>query len=330
MPAVVVHGAGDLRVEEVVDQAPGPGEVLVRVLYGGICGSDLHYLESGAAGKSTLREPLILGHEVSGEIAEIGAGVDGLAEGQRVVVSPRMPCQSYLGSAARFPHVQGGFRDRLVVAPEQVVPLPDEVPLPLATLAEPLAVVLHAISRLGDVSGSDILVVGLGPIGLLAVIGLSSKGARVTARDLAPAAVRMAQSIGAVRVELAAAADEELPGVDAAIECSGSAGGLAEALRRTGRGGRVVEVGMPSGSSSPVDVAHLVAAEIELVGSFRFEDEITAAVDLLMTDDRFRQLISAVFPITRAATAFALAADRDHAGKVLLGLNIDHDEDKEK
>jgi L-idonate 5-dehydrogenase len=320
VPAVVVHGVRDLRIDDVPDRSPGPGEVKIRVRYGGICGSDLHYLEAGEAGGSKLREPLILGHELAGEITELGAGVDSVRLGQRAVVAPETPSGGYLGSAAHLPHVQGGFRQRLVVAAEQVVPVADGLPLSRAVLAEPLAVALHALSRLGEVRDATVLVVGLGPIGLLTVAALRQRGAgQVIARDIAPAPLELARSVGADRTELSGASDEQTQ-VGAAIECSGSAPGLADALRRTRRGGRIVAVGLPGERSSALDLTRLVTAEIELAGSFRFAREILDAVDLLASNEHLSEIVTATFPIRLAADAFAQSADRAQAGKILLEI----------
>jgi L-idonate 5-dehydrogenase len=127
MRALTIHGAGDLRLDERPRVDPGPGEVEVRIAFGGICGSDLHYLHQGGVGNFRLREPMALGHEVAGVVARTGAGVTSVREGDRVGVHPARPCGTcdlclagrsnlclemrFLGSAMRFPHVQGGFSE---------------------------------------------------------------------------------------------------------------------------------------------------------------------------------------------------------------------------
>ncbi|MEQ9056039.1 MAG: alcohol dehydrogenase catalytic domain-containing protein, partial [Roseovarius confluentis] len=90
--AIVIHEAKDLRIEDRATQAPGPGQVQLRLATGGICGSDLHYYNHGGFGTVRLKEPMILGHEVSGVITALGHGVDGLSEGQLVAISPSRPC----------------------------------------------------------------------------------------------------------------------------------------------------------------------------------------------------------------------------------------------
>jgi len=163
--ALVAHGAGDVSVEPRPAAALEPGQVRLAVAYGGICGSDLSYYRYGAVGDFRVREPLVLGHEVSGVVAELGpdAGERALPVGARVTVHPatvdgtcpmclsghpnRCVRARYLGSAASMPHTQGGFRESLVVRADQLVALPAALGLRRATLAEPLGVALHGLRR---------------------------------------------------------------------------------------------------------------------------------------------------------------------------------------
>ncbi|MCO7197363.1 alcohol dehydrogenase catalytic domain-containing protein, partial [Pseudonocardia sp. McavD-2-B] len=162
MRSVVVHGPGDLRVDERPDPAPAAGEVLVAMEWGGICGSDISYWRHGASGTATLRHPLVLGHEVAGRVAALGPGVEGPEPGTPVTVHPatlvgdrELPCRiagrtnlhprvRYFGSAAFDPHTDGGFSQLRCVPADQVRTLPDGVGTAHGALAEPLAVALHA------------------------------------------------------------------------------------------------------------------------------------------------------------------------------------------
>ena len=143
MDALVIHAAGDLRVESQPAAEPDAGQLLVRVRYGGICGSDLHYFQHGGFGTIRVRQPMILGHEIAGAIESIGTGAEGFAIGERVAVSPSRPCSlcrfcqlglqnhcldmRYYGSAMRMPHVQGAFRQRIAIDPTQAHRLADNV-----------------------------------------------------------------------------------------------------------------------------------------------------------------------------------------------------------
>lgn len=331
MLGCVIHGQGDLRVEELASPSPGPGQVLVAVRYGGVCGSDLHYWRHGGVGDFRLKEPMVLGHEV------VGTVVAGALAGTAVAVHPATPCgvcpecrdgrrnvcrdTRYLGSAARMPHVQGGFAAEIVVPDEQVRPLPEGLELRRAALAEPLAVALHAVRRAGPVAGRHVLVTGAGPIGCLVVAAAKAAGAaQVTVTDLLPTALGHARTVGANTV--VRADDPADPGwpaeVDVAVEASGVAAGLDTCLRLVRRGGVVVQLGMLPPGQSPFAGNLVVSREIELRGAFRFDTEFDDALALLATEDAFDGLVSAVVPLREAESAFALAADRGRSCKVLL------------
>ncbi|EPJ34963.1 putative L-idonate 5-dehydrogenase [Streptomyces afghaniensis 772] len=333
----MIHGQGDLRVAELPVPEPGPGQALVAVRYGGVCGSDLHYWRHGGVGDFRLREPMVLGHEVVGTVVGYGAGASGPAPGTAVAVHPATPCgvcpecaegrrnicrdTRYLGSAARFPHVQGGFAARVVVPCEQVRALPDGLELRRAALAEPLSVALHAVRRAGEVAGRHVLVTGAGPIGCLVVAAAKAAGAaEVTVTDLLPEALEYARVAGAGA--LVRADDPDDPGwpsdVDVAIEASGVAAGLDTCLRRVRRGGVVVQLGMLPAGHSAFAGNLVVSREIELRGAFRFDGEFDQALELLAGEAAFDGLISAVVPVGEAESAFALAADRSRSCKVLL------------
>ncbi|GGY75955.1 L-idonate 5-dehydrogenase [Streptomyces olivaceoviridis] len=333
----VIHGAGELRVEELPPPRAGSGEALVAVRYGGVCGSDLHYWRHGGVGDFRLREPMVLGHEVVGTVVSYGPGATGPAPGTAVAVHPATPCgvcpecaegranvcrdTRYLGSAARFPHVQGGFAGQVAVPARQLRALPDGLGLRRAALAEPLSVALHAVRRAGEVAGRHVLVTGAGPIGCLVVAAAKAAGAaRVTVTDLVPEALGYAAVAGADT--LVRADDPDDPGwpaeVDVAVEASGVAAGLDTCLRRVRRGGVVVQLGMLPAGRTPFAGNLVVSREIDLRGAFRFDAEFDDALELLAARGEFDGLISSVVPVTAAGSAFALAADRERSCKVLL------------
>jgi len=335
----VIHGQGDLRVEELAVPLPGPGRALVAVRYGGVCGSDLHYWRHGGVGDFRLREPMLLGHEVVGTVVAYGDGtsVPVPVPGTPVAVHPATPCgvcpecvdgrrnvcrdTRYLGSAARFPHVQGGFAAQVVVPADQLRALPTGLDLRRAALAEPLSVALHAVRRAGEVAGKHVLVTGAGPIGCLVVAAAKAAGAaRVTVTDLLPAALGYARVAGADTVVRADDPDDAgWPSeVDVAVEASGVAAGLDTCLRLVRRGGVVVQLGMLPPGQSPFAGNLVVSREIELRGAFRFDGEFDEALELLAGEALFDGLVSAVVPVRQAESAFALAADRSRACKVLL------------
>ncbi|MGC7100946.1 L-idonate 5-dehydrogenase [Amycolatopsis lurida] len=329
MRACVVHGAGDLRVEEREAALPGPGEVAVAVALGGICGSDLHYYHRGSVGDFHVREPMVLGHEVVGTVE---SDVDGLAAGTPVAVHPATPCDTcrecssgrrnvcahtrYLGSAAHLPHVQGGFAQHLIVPAAQIRVLPADLDLRRAVLAEPLSVALNAVHRAGDVTGKRVLVTGAGPIGCLVVAALRHAGAaEVVSSDLLEEPLAIATAVGATST-LAA---DDAP-FDVAVEASGSAGGLADCIQHVHRGGTVVLLGLlPPGDTGFAGNA-VVTREIALVGAFRFDHEFDEAISLLAGGLPVDPIVTHTFPLSEAVKAFDLAGDRRVASKVLLDL----------
>jgi L-idonate 5-dehydrogenase len=339
MRACVVHGAGDLRVQDWNAREPGRGEIAIAVSLGGICGSDLHYWRHGSVGDFQLRQPMVLGHEIVGHVAALGAGVDGPAIDVAVAVHPATPCgvcrectqgrrnvcaqTRYLGSAARMPHVQGGFAQSLVVPADQVRVLPPRLDLRRAVLAEPLAVALHAVRRAQDVSGKRVLVTGAGPIGCLVVAVLSYAGAAdVVVSDLLDQPLALAASVGATCTVRADRPDDPAwpAHVDVAIEASGSVAGLGTCVRRVRRGGTVVLLGL----LPPGEVGFLgnvvVTREITLNGAFRFDHEFDEALSLLAGGLDVDPVVTHTFPLAQAVAAFDLAGNRALASKVLLDL----------
>lgn len=333
--ACVVHGAGDLRVEERQPVPPGGGEVAVAVALGGICGSDLHYYHRGSVGDFHVREPMVLGHEVVGHVVATGPGVDDLAVGAPVAIHPATPCGAcpecardhrnvcarsrYLGSAARTPHVQGGFAQHIVVPADQVRALPAGLGLRRAVLAEPLSVALHAVRRAGDVAGRRALVTGAGPIGCLTVAALRNAGAaEVVVTDLLDAPLAIAAQVGATST---VQADRGVPGqVDLAIEASGSAAGLSTCVQAVRRGGTVVLLGLlPPGETGFLGNI-VVTRELQLVGAFRFDHEFDEALSLLAGGLPVDPVLTHTFPLSEATAAFDIAGDRTVASKVLLDL----------
>ncbi|WP_285364479.1 zinc-binding dehydrogenase [Microbacterium sp. LMC-P-041] len=334
--AIVIHAAGDLRVEEIAEPLPASDEAVIDIVYGGICGSDLHYWTHGAAGESILRAPMVLGHEVVGVVSRAAADGSGPWEGTRVAVHPATPATEYvrhpahrpniagggyLGSAARFPHRDGAFAQRVAMPTGMLRALPETVDLQEAALIEPASVAWHAVNRIGDVTDLSALVVGCGPIGLLAIAVLRARGVRhITAIDLHDRPLKVAKELGAdVLLKQPDEADVSAIDADVVVESSGSHRGLDTAIRAATRGGAVAMVGLLPSGPQPVQVALAIAKELDLLGSFRFNDEIDEVIEALAQKRlRIAPVISHVEPWRSAEAAFAIAADPTQSSKVLL------------
>ncbi|MGK6306215.1 L-idonate 5-dehydrogenase [Variovorax sp. DT-64] len=344
MEALVIHAPGDLRVENVPTPELGPGQLRVRVRCGGICGSDLHYYQHGGFGTVRIKEPMVLGHEVAGVIEAVAAGAGGFAPGERVAISPSRPCglcrycqqglqnhcldMRYYGSAMRTPHVQGAFRQQIVVEHWQAHRLADSVSDGEGSMAEPLSVALHAVRRAGPLLGKRVLVTGCGPIGALAIIAARRAGAtHIVATDVGSHTLGKALKVGADEVVNVA---EEPDGLvrftadkgsfDVLFEASGNQRALVGAFDALRPRGIIVQLGLGGEMTLPINT--IVAKEFELRGAFRFHEEFAVAVELLnkgLVD--VKPLISATLSYRDSARAFALAADRSQAMKVLLNFD---------
>ncbi|TFB95765.1 MULTISPECIES: L-idonate 5-dehydrogenase [Cryobacterium] len=337
---VVAHAKGDLRVEVIGEPRPEADEAVVEVAFGGICGSDLHYWLDGAAGESILREPLLLGHEIVGTVVTSAADGSGPVAGTRVAVHPltpgpgdgsRYPIErpnlapggTYLGSAARFPHRSGAFARRVALPSRMLRKLPKGLSLRDAALVEPAAVAWHAVGRAGEVRGRRALVVGCGPIGSLVIAVLRHHGAaEIIAVDTVEPPLSRARLLGATQTLLATDADA-IARVDAdiVIESSGNYRGLESAVRGATRGGRIVMVGLLPSGEQPALISLAIVRELELVGSFRFNDEIDEVVAALADGSLdVGGIVTQVFPVGEAAAAFEIARDPAASGKVLLSF----------
>lgn len=343
MKAIVIHAARDLRIEDHMPESLGPGQVQIALAVGGICGSDLHYFNHGGFGAIRLREPMILGHEVSGHITALGVGVTNLAVGQLVAVSPSRPCghceycrraqynhclnMRFYGSAMPFPHIQGAFRQVLVADAAQCAPA-DGLTAGEAAMAEPLAVCLHAAGRAGPLMGKSVLVTGCGPIGILCILAARRAGADlVVATDLGDYTLGMARRAGAdVTLNLAESRDALAPytaqkgAFDVLFECSGAAAALAGAIPAMRPRGTIVQLGLGGDMTLPVQA--MTAKELALTGSFRFHDEFFTGVSLMQKGlIDVKPFITQTFPLAQAQAAFETAGDRSRAVKAQIAFN---------
>ena len=343
MRALVIHSAKDLRIEARETKEPGPDEVAVRMARGGICGSDLHYFNHGGFGAIRLREPMILGHEVSGHITALGEGVTGLREGALVAISPSRPCgacdycwrgaqnhclnMSFYGSAMPFPHIQGAFSETLIAQASQCA-VAEGLSPGLAAMAEPLAVCLHGTKRAGALLGKRVLITGCGPIGALSILTARRAGAaEITVADISAQPLTFAQRLGADRaIDLSTEPDAldaytaDKGHFDVLFEASGAEPALVGALAALRPGAVIVQLGLGGDMSLPMNT--IVAKELELRGSFRFHEEFGWAVQMMqqgLIDPS--PLITQTFGIEDAVAAFTLASDRSQAMKVQLDFN---------
>jgi (R,R)-butanediol dehydrogenase/meso-butanediol dehydrogenase/diacetyl reductase len=304
--AVRLHGIGKLQFEQVemAGDLP-PDEVRIRVLAAGVCGSDLHNYRTG---QWMGRVPIIPGHEIAGEILELGADVSGLCVGELVVADSRANCGQCASCLAGRPNVcermgylgevrDGGFAELLCLPASRVLRVPPGVDAEVAALAEPLGVALRVIRRLDPPRSTPILIIGAGPIGGLAAMLLQHLGfGPLLILDRNPQRTRLLASVAAVQVVDADAAELQRRLAPArlrfAIEATGSQAMLSWAVSVLAGGGRLAMVGLFNGEQR-VDVNAVVERELDLRGCSVFCDEQREALALLPSlAPKLRRVIS--------------------------------------
>ncbi|WP_136620048.1 MULTISPECIES: zinc-dependent alcohol dehydrogenase [Mesorhizobium] len=293
MKAARLYGPGDLRVEDIAPPgAPDAGWVKLRVDAAGICGSDLHNFRTG---QWISRSPSTAGHELTGTVTAVGAGVDTVALGDRVVADSRFWCGDCAQCHAGRRHLcaslgfvgeicDGGFAEQAVLPARLLHVIDAGLDERVAAMAEPLAVALHAVRRLPKTAGA-VLVVGCGPIGGLAALLLSRTfaGTVLVADRNQSRCARVARVTGATIVDLnrdaIAAATANAP-LLAAIEATGSIAALNQVLGILDPGGTIAMVGIFH-DRLDIDPNTLVEREIGLLGCHAFADELPEAVRML-------------------------------------------------
>ena len=320
-------GRGEMSLRDVAEPAPARGEVLIEISAAGICGTDLHI----AAGEYPVKPPVILGHEFSGIIRELGADVEGWRVGDRVTSVPFavtcgvcVYCQSgqpglCAGRRSYGSGVNGAFARYLAVNASGLYRLPPGQSLQAGALTEPLACVVKAVHEVGQAqAGENVIVLGPGPIGLLAVQVAQAAGCRVALVGLRRDAQRLqaGQELGAaifhaddpdLRPQLAASFDPA--GSDVVFECSGAGPAFDLALQTVRPQGRVVQVGL---FGKPVTAALdlVVTKDLRVCGSFA-SSLVSWQRALELTGSGVvdpGRLISDIFPLADWEAAFARAA----------------------
>jgi threonine dehydrogenase-like Zn-dependent dehydrogenase len=331
MLQVRVHGPGDVRVDEVAEPEPGPGDAVVRIAACGICGSDLSYIRMGSlAGPGP--EPMCLGHEMAGVVEAVGENVTAVTPGDRVVVQPGSEELGRIGGGGP----EGGLTPLLLVRSADagfLHAVPDSVPLDVAAFAEPLAVGMHAVEQAQVRDGEAVAVFGCGPVGLASVATLVDAGCeQVVAVDLSATRRELAVGLGAQAAldpttddVWAALADLHgtapfmfgpTPATAAFIEASGSPKVLRDILDRGRVGGRCSVVALHY-EPVPTSYLMLLMKEFTLRGSMEYPARFADAVDLLARRDLSAVLTDRI-PLERFDEALELLDGSKECGKVLV------------
>jgi L-iditol 2-dehydrogenase len=323
---------------------PSPGEVQIEVRAVGICGSDVHAYAEGAIGDLTCTYPMVLGHEPTGVVVAVGAGVTGWAPGDAAAAEPAHYCyhcdlclrgRHNLCRRLRFlstPGEPGFFRDRVNLPIANLLRLPPSLSLAQGTLLEPLAVVLHSLTLAPPRIGESAVVIGAGPIGLLTIAALKRAGVgRLTAVEPVPHRQTLARVMGADTalsgpaddVARAIIADSGGRGVDLVFDCA-TKGTTDLALQVASSGGRVVCTGIPSELHVAMDVHTWRRKELEVHQVRRSNHDGPAALAMLARETSFfAPLLTHERPLPAIGEAFALVENyQDGVGKLVVRLDL--------
>jgi (R,R)-butanediol dehydrogenase/meso-butanediol dehydrogenase/diacetyl reductase len=348
MRAAVFHAAHDIRVETVADPGPpGPGEVLLKPFWCGVCGTDLHeyamgpiVIPSSPHALTGAQAPQILGHEFSGEVLEVGAGVVGMRAGDRVSVMPLLSCGTCYYCRRALNHLcqrmacvglsfaWGGIAELALVPATNVSVLPDTVSDLQGALVEPGAVAAYGVDTANVRPGDTVLITGAGPIGALAALYSASLGATVFISEVNPFRAELAEGLGVGEVLNPTAIDVPAYlkdatggiGVDAVIECSGNERALQAALAAVRSAGRISQTGLHTKAAS-IDPMVLSEHDITLAGTWCYPVTDWPRIIDLIARGRFpvEKVVTAQIPMADVVGGFdTLLSPRGDQVKVLI------------
>jgi threonine 3-dehydrogenase len=335
-------------VELVLRPLPAlqPDEALVRISHAGICGTDLHIIGWNRWAAARYAPPVALGHELCGEIVDLGRAAAPFRIGERVTVETHLACETCPQCRANRRHTcanlrvfsamnRGAFADLTTVPVAMLRHVPKGVPDPIASVMEPLGIALRAVCR-PRTAGADLLVAGCGPIGLMAIAAARALGTRrIIASDLSPERLALARQLGADAA--IAVPNEDLVatvrtitegrGADLTVDTSGSPRAIRDALAATATGGELVLAGLPDGEVALDLTTHVVLREVAVTGLYgRRLDETWLAVERLLESPRFdiSPCLTAAYPLEQFGAALDAARSR-RAGKVLFRMANEDD-----
>ena len=339
MKAAVLHGHHQIMIQDLPLPSVRPDEVLVRVKSAGICGSDLHYWRTGAIGNLVIKEPLILGHELSGQVVDVGRSVSHLSVGDRVVVEPASPCGSCrfcrtgrynLCPEKRFmgdPPNNGGFAEYVAWPAAFVYRMPPEMTFDEGALVEPLSIGTYSTGRANITPGDRVLVMGAGPIGLMTLIAALTHGAtEIYVVDVFDWRLEVAKEFGATSkinattMNVTEKIQELTKGeyVDVAMETSGSPDAAAQSVKVTRRGGTIALVGLYDSAEFQYPLLDVLMKEISVVGNYDGAHSFPISLQI-MASRKFdvKKMVTHHLPLDKIETGFKIMEEKkEHVLKI--------------
>jgi D-xylulose reductase len=330
MKALVLEQKLKLSLRDIaIDETLGPRDVRVKLHSVGICGSDVHYYQHGSIGPFVVREPMVLGHEASGVVVEVGSQVKNLKVGQRVCMEPGIPDPNSkpsrlgmynLDPAVRFwatPPIHGILRPTVVHPADFTFKIPDNVSFAEAAMVEPLAVGMHAATKARIKPADVAIVMGAGPIGLVTALSALAGGcSRVFISDVQQPKLDLAAKLGPITpvniknqdLQKTVAEATEGWGADVIFECSGNEKAVAGVFGPLAPGGTVVLVGMPV-QTIAYDVVAAQVKEARVEHIFRYAHVFPRALALMGSGKiDVKPLITDRFPFEKSVQAFDFAS----------------------
>lgn len=325
MKVIYLTRPGKMEIVEEPVPKPASGQVLVKIEYNGICGSDVHFFKDGRVGDCVLQDKFVLGHEVSGTVVELGEGADGLQVGDRVALEPGYSCgkcefcktgRYNLCPDVRFfaaPPVSGALQEYVVHPADMCFKLPDNVSTMEGALVEPLSVGLHA-AALGSVGlGQSVVILGAGCIGLVTMLAAKARGAsNIIVVDLHEKRLEFAREMGADHTIHAQSEDvlkriHEIlgDGPDVVFETAGSPATIAQTAHIVKRGGTIVLVGMSAQSEIHYNFFQIMEKEATIKCVFRYRNLYPTAIAAIAGGRiNVKQIVTHEFTLDESNLAF--------------------------
>ncbi|MCW2732970.1 MAG: NAD(P)-dependent alcohol dehydrogenase [Mycobacterium sp.] len=315
--AAVMTKLEQIEIQELPEPEPGPMQAVVRIHAVGVCGSDTAYFRVGRIGDYIVDGPIVLGHEVSGEVAKIGSEVTNVAVGDRVAIEPGTPCRN-CGEckAGRYhlcpdliflatPPYDGALMELMAIDARNLYPIPPEMTYEQGALLEPLSVGIWGCKRANLTAGDHVLVSGAGPVGLLAAsVARAFGAASVTVVDPSEFRLGIAARMGFATEQPEGAGDRKF---DVLLECSGAPGALAAGMARLAPAGRAAMIGMPK-QDVALPLASLNPNEVTLSLVNRYNHTWPLAIELVSSGRiDVSELVTHHFPLAESADALTLA-----------------------
>ena len=316
-----------------------PNQIRINMKNCGICGSDIHYYLHGENGGRKIKEPLMLGHEAVGKILEVGSNQENFKKDDRISINPALYCYKckfcklkkfnlcenvlFFGSAAKFPHTQGAFREQIIVDQTQCHLIDTNTKFEEAAFAEPLAVALHASSFIKNNKNHNILIAGCGPIGLLLlkilIQEISEKNIFVI--DINNNVLGAAKKIGNIKTvnikdEINFFKDHENY-FDVSFEASGNINSINNLIDMAKRGSNIIQIGNMPGGLININYNKVMTKELRIQGSYRFSEEFSIAVNKINNKEfNFKDILTHKFKLEDCDKAMKIASDKNKSIKV--------------